>query len=207
MNTVQVSFDYPERLSRGILLLKTFLGFIILIPHLIALFALGIAAGLVMFISWFAVLFTGKYPQSLFDFEVGVQDWGLRVSAYMGLLRDEYPVFGLEARYPSRFQVHYPDKLSRGILLLRLFFGWIYVMIPHGVCLLFRGIAYLAVTFVAWWAVLFTGKMPRRMFNFLAGTLRWNQNLNAYLMFLTDEYPPFTGKENGSGSAGTGFIA
>jgi hypothetical protein len=200
MKTVQVSFNYPEKLSRGILLLKTFLGFLICIPHFACLFVLGFASGFVSFIGWLAVLFTGKYPEALFNFMAGLFGWNLRVWAYLGLLRDEYPSFGFKADYPVQLKVNYPDKLSRGLLLLRTFFSWIYVFIPHGFCLFFRFIANGFITFIAWWAILITGKMPESMFRFLSGTMRWSANLNAYLFFLTDEYPPFSGKDPDGGT-------
>lgn len=205
MKSVQVSFEYPERLSRGVLLLKTFLGFLILIPHFICLGFLTFVTLFVAVISWFAVLFTGKYPKSLFNFVVGVSDWGIRVGAYISLLRDEYPSFGFESGYPVSFKVSYPEKLSRGLLLLRFFFGFIYVSIPHFFCLFFRMIACGAVLFVAWWAILFAGKIPASMFSFISGTMRWGLNVRAYLMFLTDEYPPFTGKDKNPSGIQTGL--
>ena len=204
MSSVQVSIQHPEHLSRGTLLLKTFLGWIILIPHFFCLGFMSFAASFVLFISWFAVLFTGKFPQSMFNFIVGVEDWGLRVGAYYGLLRDEYPTFGLKSEYPASFTVNYPEKLSRGLLLLRTFFGGIYVGIPHGICLLFRVIALGFVSFIAWWAILSTGKIPASMFSFISGTFRWGCRVSAYLMFLTDEYPPFSGKDTGAAAAGAG---
>ena len=149
VKTVQTQFTYPERFSRGILLLKTFLGLLIMIPHLICLWAISIAAGFVALISWFVVLFTGKYPQSMFKFMVGFANWALRVRSYFNLLCDAYPPFGFEKSYPITFNVTYPEKLSRGVLILRLLFGWIYVMIPHGFCLFFRCIAHLFVLFIA----------------------------------------------------------
>jgi len=97
--------------------------------------------------------------------------------------------------YPVRLAVDYPEKLSRGTLLLRLFFGWLYVGIPHGVCLIFYGIAAFVLTVIAWFAVLFTGKYPRGMFDFNVGFCRWKMRMNAYLFFFTDTYPPFSGKE------------
>ncbi len=195
VKTVRVQIDDPEHLSRILLLVKTILGAIILIPHWFCLFFVAIAANVLTFLSWFAVLFTGKFPRSFFNFIVGAQDWGLRISAYLLMLRDEYPAFGLDSSYPAKFNVFYPEKLSRGVLILRLLFGWLYVGIPHGFCLFFRMIGFVFVSFVAWWAILFTGKIPRSMFSYISGTIRWNLNLTAYFLFLTDEYPPFTGKE------------
>ncbi len=97
--------------------------------------------------------------------------------------------------YPVKFDVEYPEKLSRGILLLRTFFAWIYVMIPHGFMLFFFSIAAFFVLFIAWWAILFTGKFPKDMFYFIVRWTRWQTNVNAYMMMLTDKYPPFTGRE------------
>jgi len=97
--------------------------------------------------------------------------------------------------YPVKLAVDYPEKLSRGILLLRLFFGWLYVGIPHGVCLIFYGIAACVLMVIAWFAVLFTGKYPRGMFDFNVGLCRWRVRVMAYLCFFNDVYPPFSGKE------------
>lgn len=96
---------------------------------------------------------------------------------------------------PVKFSIDYPEKLSRGLLLLKTFFGWLYVLIPHGFALFFYGIAALVVTFIAWWAILFTGKYPKGMFDFVVGYQRWSNRVNAYLMLMTDVYPPFSGKE------------
>jgi hypothetical protein len=202
VQSVQVKIDHPERLSRGILLLKTFFGWIYVgIPHGVCLMALSIASGFLTFLAWFAVLFTGKYPKSFFDFNVGVYNWSLRVAAYLGLLRDEYPPFSFDVAYPANVAVVYPEKSSRGLLFLRLFFAGIYVGIPHGVCLYIRMIGHGVVAFIAWWAILFTGKMPESMFRFMSGTYRWLINIQAYQSFLTDEYPPFTGKSDSGAAA------
>lgn len=96
---------------------------------------------------------------------------------------------------PVKFSVDYPEKLSRGILLLKTFFGWAYVLIPHGIALMFYGFAALVVTFIAWFAILFTGRYPKGMFDFVVGYHRWSNRVNAYTLLLTDAYPPFSGKE------------
>ncbi len=96
--------------------------------------------------------------------------------------------------YPVTLTVDYPEKLSRGVLLLKVFFGWAYVGIPHGICLGLYGIAASVVLFIAFWAILFTGKFPRGMYDFVVGYVRWGSNVAAYLNLLRDEYPPFSGE-------------
>ena len=98
--------------------------------------------------------------------------------------------------YPVTLTIDYPEKLSRGVLLLKLIFGYWYVGIPHGICLWLYEIGVGIVTFIAFWAVLFTAKYPRGMFDFVVGYNRWYNNLNAYYTYLLlDEYPPFSGSE------------
>jgi len=99
------------------------------------------------------------------------------------------------AGYQAKVNVEYPEHLSRGILLLKIFFGWIYVGIPHGFLLWLYSIAASVITFVAFWAILFTGKYPKGMFDFIAGYMRWQFRVNAYMNLLTDQYPPFNGNE------------
>ena len=95
--------------------------------------------------------------------------------------------------YPVNFDVEYPEKLSHGMVLVKALFGWLYVGIPHGIVLFVYGIAVAVVLFIAFWAILFTGKFPRGMFDFVVGYMRWSNNVNAYLSFMRDEYPPFSG--------------
>jgi len=125
----------------------------------------------------------------------GTFRWQWRVNSFLYLLHDEYPGFTLENEGPLNFNVEYPHKLGRAHLLVRALFGWSYCFIPHAFCLTFRLMAQGVVSFLAWWAILFTGKMPESFFNFTVGSLRWSANLAAYVNFLTDEYPPFSGKE------------
>jgi hypothetical protein len=94
--------------------------------------------------------------------------------------------------YPVTFDVDYPERLSRGWLLLKVFFGWAYVGIPHWFVLYFYGIAVGVVIFISFWIILFTGKFPRGLFDFVVGYMRWQNRVNAYLSLLRDEYPPFS---------------
>jgi len=97
--------------------------------------------------------------------------------------------------YPVTYNVEYPEKLSRGMLILKVLFGWLYVGIPHGIILYFYGIAVFVVLFLSFFAILFTGKFPQSFFDFVAGYQRWTTNVTAYLYPLRDEYPPFSGQE------------
>ncbi len=96
---------------------------------------------------------------------------------------------------PVKFTIDYPEKLSRLTLLLKTFFGWLYVLIPHGIILCLYGIALIFTTIIAWFAILFTGKYPRGLFDFAVGYQRWSNRVNAYMLLLTDAYPPFNGRE------------
>jgi hypothetical protein len=97
---------------------------------------------------------------------------------------------------PVKFNIEYPEKLSRGTLLLRLFFGWAYVGIPHGIVLALYSVAVYIVIIIAWFAVLFTGTYPKGMFDFVVKFMRWGQRVGAYMLFMTDAYPPFNGNED-----------
>ncbi len=133
----------------------------------------------------------------MFDFVVGYIRWTNNVYAYLGLLRDEYPPFSNQQKvsYPLTLDVEYPEQLSRGWVVLKVLFGWLYAGIPHGIILWLYGIAVAIVTFIAFFAILFTGTFPRGMFDFVVGYMRWSNNFTAYLGLLRDEYPPFSGSE------------
>lgn len=192
------NIDYPEKLSRGVLILRLFFGWLYVgIPHFLILGILGIAVGFISFIAWWAILFTGKYPQGMFNFVVGYQRWMQRVMAYMGYMTDKYPPFSSKEVEGDtiHYNIDYPEKLSRGILILRLFFGAFYCALPHYFILMFLAIAVGFVSFIAWWAILFTGKYPQGMFNFVVNYNRWMLRVGAYMGYMTDKYPPFNGKE------------
>lgn len=198
--TTSTDFAYDvvhqSNYSRLELLARTFFGQLyILLPHGFLLFFVGIGSFVLGFIAWWAVLFTGVYPRSFFDYQVNLIRWRMRVAARMTHLADGYPEFGM-SKSDERVIVHiaYPEKLSQGLLLLRLFFQFIYVLIPHGFCLFFRFIGTAFVIFFAWWAVLFTGKYPAGMHAFVVGSFRWALRVQLYSSFMTDKYPPFSGK-------------
>jgi hypothetical protein len=194
---MKLTIKNQESYSRGELLLRTFFGWIYIgIPHGFLLFFVSLWSFILMFIAFWVVLFTARYPKNFFEFQAGLNRWNLRLAARLYNLSDGYPAFGIKGTDDlTQLDIPYPEKLSRGLLILRVLFGWIYVMIPHGFILFFRMIATGFVIFIAWWIVLFTAKYPPSLHDFVTGTLRWNTRVNLYISFMTDAYPPFTGKD------------
>jgi hypothetical protein len=181
---VTFEVEYPEKLSRWLIFVKWLLAF----PHWLILGVFGYLVELTTFISWFAILFTGRYPKALFDLAVVYLRWSARATAYVALLRDDYPPFGGGSpEYPVRFNVEYPEKLSR----LLIFVKWL-LAIPHLVILALLGVVGFVVYVIAWFAILFTGRFPRSLFDFLVGIGRWSVRVNAYIYLLRDDYPPFS---------------
>ena len=179
---LQFDVEYPEHLSRW----KIFFKWLLAIPHLVILSVFQYLIEITTFLSWFAILFTGRYPRGLWDLSVTYMRWQARVYAYAGLLRDEYPPFGT-GDYPVQFQLDYPTSLSRW----KIFLKWL-LAIPSMVVLMLLSIGMIVVSLIAFFAILFTGRYPRGMFTFVVGVQRWGYRLTAYLFLLTDAYPPFT---------------
>jgi hypothetical protein len=194
---MKLSVTYQESYSRSELLLRSFLGFFyIMLPHAFLLALFGIWSGIISFISFWVILFTGRYPESFFEFNAGMQRWSLRMNARMWNLCDGYPSFGVNGTDEfTSLEIPYPKTISRGLVLARMFFGLFYVIIPHAFILYFRILWGMILMFIAWWMVLFTGKYPQEWHEFNVGTLRWTTRLNLYMSFMTDEYPRFSGKE------------
>jgi hypothetical protein len=182
---LQFDVQYPASLSRGLIFIK----WLLIIPHLIVFSLYAIAMYVVTIIAWFAILFTGNYPRGMFDFVVNGLRWGASLNAYYLLLRDEYPPFsGADGAYaPLRLSLAYPPSLSRGLIFIK----WLLVIPNFIVVGLLNYVAGFCV-FLAWFAILFTGRYPEGMFNFVVGVTRWQLRALAYYILLTDRYPPFT---------------
>ena len=181
---IRFEIEYPDDLSRLLIFVKWLLVF----PHLIILGVLGFVQYVITIFAFFTVLFTKKYPEGLFKISVGVMRWNQNANAYMLLLRDEYPPFSWEPdEYPVTVEIEYPDELSRWAPLYK----WLLAIPNMIVFLIVAWVAYIVV-FIAWFAILFTGKFPRGMFEFVEGTQRWSLRLNAYIYLMRDEYPPFS---------------
>ncbi|RPF38972.1 DUF4389 domain-containing protein [Streptomyces sp. TLI_185] len=199
VSPVRIEAFLDPRLSRWMWLVKWLLA----IPHYIVLFFLWIAFVFVTVVAFFAILLTGRYPRSLFDFNVGVMRWNWRVTyyAHTALGTDRYPPFTLAdvPDYPAHFDVAYPERLSRGLVLVK----WWLLAIPQYIVVgLFVGgwgegdswrggglIPFLS--FVAVIILAFTARYPVHLFDFLLGLARWAARVAAYAALMTDQYPPF----------------
>ena len=204
-------------LSRWLWLVKWLLA----IPHYIVLFFLWLAFVVLTVVAFFAILFTGRYPRGIFDFNVGVLRWTWRVAfySYGALGTDRYPPFTLDEApdYPATLELAYPERLSRGLVLVK----WWLLAIPHYVVVgIFLGGGYAAAEATDWvWtvglqagligtlvlfagvALLFTTRYPRGIFDFVLGLDRWVARVAVYAGLMTDAYPPFRLDQGGEDAA------
>ncbi|MEV6719178.1 DUF4389 domain-containing protein [Lentzea sp. NPDC051208] len=203
---VQVHARRDSGLSRWLWLVKWFLA----IPHYVVLAFLWLGFVVFSAVAFFAILFTGRYPRVLFDYNVGVLRWTWRVAyyAYGALATDRYPPFSLrpEPDYPATLDIAYPEKLSRGLVLVK----WWLLAIPHYIIVgvFLGGGSYVAyqtgetvynsggglvglLALFAGVALLFTGRYPKGLFDFVLGMDRWALRVAAYAGLMTDVYPPF----------------
>jgi hypothetical protein len=234
MNQHAASTPYPLRLegelddhlSRWLWLVKL----VLVIPHFIVLAFLWVAFVLLTVVAFCAILVTGRYPRAIFDFNVGVLRWSWRVGFYFhdALATDRYPPFTLAdvPDYPARLDVEYPPELSRGLVLVK----WWLLALPHYlVVAVFAGGAWAGfnaanddwawtsgggliglLVLIAGIVLLFTGRYPKAIFDFVMGMNRWVFRVVAYAALMTDVYPPFRldmgGQEPAPDTAGTEVI-
>jgi hypothetical protein len=179
---LSLEIDYPERLSRWLIFVK----WILAIPHLIVLSFFSMLVSIIVWIAWFVILFTRRYPESLHELVLTYMRWTANVNAYVLLQRDEYPPFG-EGAYPVRLELPFPADLSRWLIFIK----WLLVL-PAVFVYGFVGFAMGVGVFIAWWCILITGRMPKGLFDFITGVTRWGYRINAYTWLMTDKYPPFS---------------
>jgi hypothetical protein len=196
--TVTLEGDLETNLSRWLWLVK----WLLLIPHWICLVFLWIGFILTTIGVFFVMLFTGRYPRGMFDFNVGVLRWTWRVSfySYSALATDRYPPFtlGEAPSYPARLHVDYPQRQRRGLPLI----GWWLLGIPqYALAGLFAGGEWIGhfggagvigiLVFVAALLLLFKNRYPRDVFDTIMGFNRWVVRSAAYAALMTPQYPPF----------------
>ena len=194
-----LTVDYPDRnLNR----LTTFFRLFVAIPILIIIglissgtlssetgaFTYQYAAGGVVFLPLvLMLLFRKKYPQWWFDWNLALTRFSYRIGAYLYLLRDEYPSTDEEQAVHIEIQQPNAAELNRWLPLVK----WI-MAIPHYIVLFCLGIAAIVVIIIAWFAILFTGRYPRSLFDFVVAYMRWSLRVLVYAFILsTDAYPPF----------------
>ena len=193
----RLEVDYPESPSRVLALLGViFVKLVLLIPHLIVLYVLGIVSLIAIWIGYLAVLINGSYPAGLYGFVLGVQRWGYRTSGWLYGFTDSYPPFslGMAEDYGLRFEVDQPESPSRILALLGalLFIPKLILLIPHVIILIALGLVTMVVVYVAYWAVLITGAYPRGLFDFAVGVMRWEARTDSWFIGFADSYPPFS---------------
>ena len=199
---VQLSVDYPDRnLDRA----STIFRFVIAIPILVLLSFVSAASfdwstrssdhevitaagGLLFLGPLLMILFRQKYPRWWFDWNRELLRFSNRVTAYMALMDDRYP--STDEEQSVHLELPYPDvprELNRWLPLVKWFLA-----IPHYIVLFFLFVAAIVSVIVAWFAILFTSRYPRGLFNFVEGVIRWQNRVMAYAFLLTtDQYPPF----------------
>jgi hypothetical protein len=146
---------------------------------------------LTTFVAGVAILFTGRYPRPIFDFNVGVLRWSWRVMNYRFPMNttDKYPPFTLASRpdYPGDLEVDYPEQLTNWAVLVK---WWLLAMPQIVLCWAMEPLLQVLCFIAAWW-LLFTGTNHRGMFDLLMGIVRWRYRVAVYVSLMRDEYPPF----------------
>jgi len=179
---VKLTIPYPERLSRLLLFFK----WLFVIPLYIVAAFWGIAAAIVLVVAFFAILFVGRFPRGLFDFVVAFYRFVLRVNAYFPyLLVDKW---WPDEDHPLQYEVEYPERLSRGILLLKL------LALILGVVTNLAGVASLVIfvhAIPAWFIILFSGRYPRELYNVALMLFQWFARVNSWQYLLRDEWSLF----------------
>ncbi len=195
---ISLEIEYQERLSR----LSTLFRLILLIPLAIfvtmlagsvdgaalgdgAWYSLGTLGTLVL-VHWIVIFLRQRPATWLFDVIVHIQRFVLRATAYFLLLTDKYPPF--EGDWLLSYEVERPEKLSRWTIL----FWKLLTAIPHFIILIVLWFVVVVVVVISWFAILFTGRFPRGLHGLVAGWLQWQARVIAYVMSLTDQYPPFS---------------
>ena len=172
---------------------RPLVNWLLAIPQIIVVYVLQIALNVTVFISFFTVLFTKKIPRGMFDFMVMVLRYQWRVGTFYMFMREPYPPFDFEPGTqdqeddPARFSIDYPEELNRWLPFVK----WL-LAIPHYFVLIFLFIGGFFAWIGAFFAVLFTGKYPQGIRDYMVGVARWCYRVQAYVSLMRDDYPPFS---------------
>jgi len=184
------AFSPPDKVANW----RPLLNWLLAIPHFIVLYGLRIVAEVIAVISWFAILFTGAMPDAFANFQSMYLRYGIRVYTFVAFMQEEYPpfTFGTTPADPgddARVRVDFRPQLTERNRLTVAFRA--ILVIPQVVVLFFLAVAAFVVGVIAFFAVLFTGRWPEGMRDFVLKVVRWELRLEAYFLMLTDLYPPF----------------
>ncbi len=184
------AYNPPEKIANW----RPLVQWLLALPHYVILYVLQIVAEVIAVVSWFAIVFTGNLPEGLAGIQMMYIRYAARVYSYIGFLREEYPPFtyattGADPLDDPRVRVDIQPQLTdrnRVTVFFRIF-----MLIPQAIVLAFLGIALYVVYVIAFFAVLFTGKWPAGLRDFVVGVTRWYIRVMVYGLLLTDAYPPF----------------
>lgn len=186
-----MTVDLPEKVANW----RPLVNWILAIPHFIVLYALNILSEVVALLSWFVILFTGKLPPGLANLQVLYLRYNTRAYAFAAFLHEDYPPFTFDMTPADpgdhpRVRVDFVPELENRNRLTVAF--RLILAIPQLVVLALLGIAACVAVLIGFFAVLFTGRWPTGLRDFLIGVFRWSIRVEAYVALLTDEYPPFS---------------
>jgi roadblock/LC7 domain-containing protein len=185
---VQVELNRPYEVANW----RPLVNWLLAIPQLIIVYVLGIVFEVLALIAFFTVLFTKKIPTGIFGVMAMYHRYSWRVITFSLFMKNEYPPFTFDTTPsdpggdPAFFAIEEPAELNRWLPLVK----WL-LAIPHYIVLIFLFIGVAVVKLIAFFAVLFTGKYPEGMRDFVVGVFRWQIRVQAYALFMTDVYPPF----------------
>jgi hypothetical protein len=190
-----VAYPVQVELNRGydVANWRPLVNWLLVIPHLIVLYVLGIVFNILVIIAFFAVLFTKKIPTGIFGVMSMYHRYSWRVESFALFMRNEYPPFAFDTTAsdpggdPAFFAIEEPAELNRWLPLVK----WL-LAIPHYIVLFVLFLAVIVVKIVAFFAILFTGKYPEGMRDFVVGVFRWQLRVQCYVYLMTDVYPPFS---------------
>ncbi len=185
---VVLEFERDDEVARW----RPLVNWLLAIPQFVVVYLLVIVERALSILSFFFVLFTKKIPDPIFNLRVMAYRYQWRVTTFAFFMRDEYPPFSFELTATddgiddARLSIQPPGEMNRWLPLVK----WV-LAIPHYIVLAFLAIGVFFVWIITFFAVLITGRYPRGLRDFVVGVSRWAYRVTAYVLFMTDEYPPF----------------